>query len=277
MIKQGKKIRNFTMTVCAVLFAAAVCMVSFAASYEPYDPVPVTPAGEQTGTAGRLIVPSNVISKDAAGNTVVDSERLSIADMTVTDLKYENGVTTVEMVDAAKERYVIVVTPYLKKDTIVSSESRIEITERYNEIASALSITEYTPLVAPEAAKLGLDAAECYVADMFDMTFYHVVGTTYTEVHNHGEVRITLTDDVFEKFACLLHYNKGTWEVVTTVKHVESNEISFTINDFSPFAIVVNSKTPTAGLNSGVTSPQTGYSFFGELFARVRDLFERIF
>lgn len=121
----------------------------------------------------------------------------------------------------------------------------------YNQIAGSKDLTELNAALAKLAAEKGIDGTDLAVSDLFDI---HVTGCDYHD--EHVDFDVTLDAETLKHFVALLHMNKdGEWELVTDAKVVNNGEhLQFSVDSFSPFAIVVDT-----GADSG-DAPQTGDS-----------------
>lgn len=142
----------------------------------------------------------------------------------------------------------LIITPYSERDTL-SEEIRAQFEKAYNEIVAATDLTKLNADLAALAAKLNIRSADLAVSDLFDITY---IGC---DVHEgHGYFDITLKADTLDRFVGLLHLDGDNWELVEDAKVETVNgekHLTFSIDDFSPFAIVVNT-------DDGATPPQTG-------------------
>lgn len=156
-------------------------------------------------------------------------------------------------------------TSYADRNSL-SEDTRKMLEEAYNAVVNATDITSLSDALRELAEKLGIDAADLAVSDLFDISLN---GCDNHE--NHGAFDITLKTETLKNFVCLLHYYNGEWKVVTDTEVANNGTyLEFKEKDFSPFAIVVNTaagsassgNTTSDNTNSGNTSkvPQTGES-----------------
>ena len=135
----------------------------------------------------------------------------------------------------------IIVTPYSKRSTLPEKELK-EIEEAYADIKNASSVLQLESHLAQVAEKKKVDVSNLSVSDLFDVR---------ATVPGMGSATITLKSDRFEYFVALLHFADGKWEIVDDAKCNEDLELTFTVDDLSPFAVVVSNKNspPTGETN----------------------------
>ncbi len=139
----------------------------------------------------------------------------------------------------------VVVSSYSdKKDLPADVAATFE--KAYDDIAKTEDLTKLTPDLAKTAADKKVAAENLAVSDLFDI---HVDGTI--EEGKSAELEVTLDAATAEKFVALLHLNNSVWEVVDNAKVVDG-KLQFSVDSFSPFAIVVDTgaKTPETGDDS---------------------------
>ncbi len=121
----------------------------------------------------------------------------------------------------------------------------------YKSIENSDDITKLNAELAKIAANKNIAGADLAVSDLFDI---HVTGCDYHD--EHVDFDITLDADTLNRFVGLLHMNKdGVWELVTDAEVVNNGEhLKFSVDSFSPFAIVVDTSSGTS------VAPQTGHN-----------------
>lgn len=140
----------------------------------------------------------------------------------------------------------IVVTPYADRDEL-SEDKKEEIDGAYDEISENENLVDLCAPLAGVAESLGVDSLHLAVSDLFDISCYHEGDHDYC-----GTITITLSSETINHFVALLHRNEGSWEVVSNVTvDRDACTISFSLEKFSPFAIVVDSSAivPDTGDN----------------------------
>ncbi len=159
-----------------------------------------------------------------------------------------NPAPTVESFDPSDDDCTgrLVVTPYGDRDDL-SYTLRAAFEKAYNDIVSAGNLTTLNSALAAIVAEKNIDPANLAVSDLFDI---HVTDCDYHD--GHMDFDIVLDADTLSHFVALLHMNKnGVWELVTDAEVINNGEhLKFSVDSFSPFAIVVDmsagaSNTPT--------------------------------
>lgn len=153
----------------------------------------------------------------------------------------------------------LVVTPYGDKHDL-SDALRAMFEKAYNEIVNSGDLTKLNADFAKLVADRNLTADKLAVGDLFDI---HVSGCDYHD--EHVDFDITLDVDTLSHFVGLLHMNKdGVWELVTDAEVINNGEhLKFSVDSFSPFAIVVDTSSVTPD------SPQTGDNSMIHIYAIV--------
>ena len=129
----------------------------------------------------------------------------------------------------------LVITPYIHRDTL-DAEGLSEIEDAYATIAANPNLSKLTKDLTAKAEALGIPVTALAVSDLFDIS---TKDCEPDEHEDHGQFHITLSLDTAKSFVALIHYMDGEWTVVDNAK-VEGTELTFSVEDFSPFAIVVN-------------------------------------
>ncbi len=136
--------------------------------------------------------------------------------------------------------FKIKITPFKDVETL-ASPAKEDLYSAYDEIKASTDLTKLAAELDAVAKKLNVKTEDLAVADLFDIS---------ANTEQHGEVKIKLRSDNAKNFVAVLHRYNGKWTVVDGAK-VENAVLSFSVDDFSPFAIVVNtSGTPQTGDNS---------------------------
>ncbi len=142
------------------------------------------------------------------------------------------------------------IVPYSQRNTLDAAD-KTDLETVYGMIKNALNASELNADLEALIQKSGIDASDVAVSDLFDMSY---VGCAHEEHANHGYFTVNLKADSFNSFVGLLHYNAdGQLELVKDVT-VKDGVLTAKINDFSPFAVVVNTKaqTPPTGDSSNL-------------------------
>ena len=142
----------------------------------------------------------------------------------------------------------ILITAYADREKL-PEEVRTKLEESYNEIMENADLSALNEELEKIAKDNGVKVTDFAVSDMFDIT------ATDCETHDeHGHFYIVLKADTLKNFVCLLHYFNGEWHIVPDAEVTQNGEhLEFTAEEFSPFAIVVNT-----GVQSG-DEPQNNF------------------
>ncbi len=125
----------------------------------------------------------------------------------------------------------------------------------YTEIKNSENIAELCNELKDIAKELGIPELNLAVSDLFDVRY-----EPCEEHKDHGYFDIVLKAETLKNFVALLHYTTDGWEVIDNARVEEVDgewHLYFSVKDFSPFAIVVNSATvvenmPNTGDNNNV-------------------------
>lgn len=142
----------------------------------------------------------------------------------------------------------LVITPYGDRHDL-SDTLRTMLEKAYNEIVDSDDLTKLNAELANVAAEKNIEGKNLAVSDLFDI---HVTGCDYHD--EHVDFDIALAADTLDHFVGLLHMNKnGEWELVADARVTNNSEhLEFSVDSFSPFAIVVDTTV------DGGDAPQTG-------------------
>lgn len=129
----------------------------------------------------------------------------------------------------------VIVTAYANRH-LLPDDVRAELEAAYKLIVESRVTGALDPVLKDFADALGVNISDLAVSDLFDV---RAVGCDAHE--NHGHFDITLKADTLKDFVCLLHFYNGEIRVVKDAKVTQNGEhLEFTEDEFSPFAIVVN-------------------------------------
>ena len=150
----------------------------------------------------------------------------------------------------------LVITPYVNRSTL-PEDLKLLIEYAYSTIAGTNDLTTLNAALAALATEMGIDTTNLAVSDLFDI---HVVGCDSHDTHKGHE--IVLGADTLDKFVGLLHMNKdGVWEFVSGAEVInDGKSLSFSVDDFSPFAIVVDTSSSSDEPGTGDSSMILLYS-----------------
>ena len=134
----------------------------------------------------------------------------------------------------------LIVVSYAARHQLADAD-RIKLERAYNDIVSATDITALNANLAKIAQQKGIAATDLVVSDLFDLM------ATNCEGHDisHGEFTVTLSAETLKGFVGLIHYNGEAWTLVQPAR-VEGDNLIFTVDSFSPFAIVVDANMAAA-------------------------------
>ena len=137
----------------------------------------------------------------------------------------------------------LVITAYSERESL-DADSKALLESAYASIVDANDLTELNADLAKFVSNKNTDTSTLAVSDLFDAS---VVGCNNHE--NHAGFNVILKADTLDNFVSLLHMNKnGEWEIVKNAKVSQDGEtIEFTVDSFSPFAIVVDIADYVAG------------------------------
>ena len=130
----------------------------------------------------------------------------------------------------------VVVTPYSERDTL-EEEKEEDMNEAYDEIAANKNLSGLCSELSSVAAAKNIPVSRLAVSDLFDISAYHNGDHDFC-----GSITVKVGTEALRNFVALLHRDAdGTWEVVPgVIVNVEEGTITFSADDFSPYAIVVD-------------------------------------
>lgn len=119
----------------------------------------------------------------------------------------------------------------------IAEETREKMEEAYDQIVGAADLTQLCADLAAAADALGVPHNALAVSDLFDISWY---GCDDHRDHN-GVFEIQIQPEALDNFVALLHYYNGEWVLVSDAAVIGDGDIlSFTAEELSPFAIIVN-------------------------------------
>lgn len=149
---------------------------------------------------------------------------------------------------------IIKLTSYIKRSEL-PTELKEALEKAYESIVNTDDVSTLAAEIAKLAADKNIDTKKLAVSDLFDIHYENC-----TDHASHGAFTITIKPETVKGFFCLLHYNDGKWEVVSNAT-VDGENITFTIDDFSPFAIVLDTNLTTDPTPTGDSSNIVLYVF----------------
>lgn len=150
-------------------------------------------------------------------------------------------------------------TPYADRATLPDDGEKMD--EAYDIVYSAPDLTALNDGLAAKASDLGIKASDLAVSDLFDLSLIYEAGGFVLDeelLAQYMPVTASVKADLLDSFVALLHYRNGKFELVDNA-HVENGNLVFTVDNLSPFAIIVD-RNGNQGGNGGsdAPSPDTG-------------------
>ena len=130
----------------------------------------------------------------------------------------------------------LVITPYADRADLPETLQQM-MAKAFQMIVECDDLTKLNEDLKALAAELNIPGDKLAVSELFDI---HMEGCDYHEEHKHFD--ITLSAESLEHFVGLLHMRQdGEFELVADaeVTH-DGDHLEFTVESFSPFAIVVD-------------------------------------
>ncbi len=151
----------------------------------------------------------------------------------------------------------VVITPYSERETL-GEEKEEDMDDAYDEIAANKNLSGLCSELSSIAASKNIPVSRLAISDLFDISTYH-----YGDHDFCGSVTIKVGAETLKNFVALLHRDiDGTWEVVPdVVVNVQEGTITFSADEFSPYAVVVDT-----GVND---IPDTGANIYIPAIAMV--------
>lgn len=147
----------------------------------------------------------------------------------------------------------IVITSFAEREELAETQKEA-LTQAYNKIVEAKDVTEVAPKLAEKVTALGVKKEDVAVSNIFDINVEDNEGNT---IEDHGKLSITLSTEALEKFVALLHFKNNEWTVVEGAE-VKDGKITFSVDDLSPFAIVVEAASESTGTADVTTGTESG-------------------
>lgn len=136
----------------------------------------------------------------------------------------------------------IIVTPYNERETL-DEDKEEDLNEAYDDIAENEDLSNMCPELGSVADSKNIPVSRLAVSDLFDVSAYHNGDHDYC-----GTITITLSAETLRSFVALIHRNsEGVWNVVPDViVNLDESTITFSAQDFSPYAVVVDKAADSA-------------------------------
>jgi hypothetical protein len=130
--------------------------------------------------------------------------------------------------------YDLAITPYEDRADL-ADEAQQEIEKAYEDIKANADLTKMVADLAKVAEDKKIEKENLAVSQLFDISEEDCASHT----DGHGTVTIHLTADL-KNFVALLHKTDAGWVVVNSAKVTGADTVSFSVDELSPFAIVVD-------------------------------------
>ena len=123
----------------------------------------------------------------------------------------------------------------------LSAEAQQALAAAFDSILNATDLTTLNADLAKLAKELNIAGTDLAVSDLFDIS-YQEEG----DHSGHGAFTVTLNADTLNNFVAFLHYENGQWVLVKDAKVTDGDKLTFTVDTFSPFAVIVNTNPGAA-------------------------------
>lgn len=130
--------------------------------------------------------------------------------------------------------YDLAITPYEDRADL-TPEAKQEIEKAYEDVKANADLTKLVPDLTKVAEDKKIEKENLAVSQLFDISEEDCASHT----DGHGIVTIHLTADL-KNFVALLHKTDAGWVVVNSAKVTGADTVSFSVDELSPFAIVVD-------------------------------------
>lgn len=129
----------------------------------------------------------------------------------------------------------IILTSYVDRN-LLPDNLKTMIENAYKYIVNSDKVSDLNSDLEELAKSKGIDLDKLAVSDLFDL---RVVGC---DEDHHIDMNITLSADTLSHFVGLLHMKKdGEFELISNATVINNGEqLRFTVDELSPFAIVIN-------------------------------------
>ena len=154
--------------------------------------------------------------------------------------------------EETNDKYELIVTPYMYKDSIDFEESKKIIEKAYGKILDCNKITDLCPDIEPIAISMGVGPDSLVVRDLFDITAYEPGSTKpYERNANDEPYEFTLKVDSLKNFVCLIVYYDNAWHIVDDVEKIDNNTLKVITSELSPFALITATNLRYEGFAKG--------------------------
>lgn len=166
------------------------------------------------------------------------------------------GIAAPKLVNATNENLdclaELVIESYDNRASL-GEASLAKMNAAYKSIKETDDLSTLNADLAAIAEKYNIPSTALAVSDLFDIS--HVGCANHA---NCGAFTITIRPNTVENFVALMHFNGTSWELVETT--VVDGCLTFTVSDFSPFAIIAHDGTGEAPLSSAAVAGIAGGS-----------------
>lgn len=145
--------------------------------------------------------------------------------------------------------YDLTITPYEERADL-SAEAKQEIEKAYEDVKANDDLTKMVADLTKVAEEKKIEGKNLAVSQLFDISEEECVAHA-----DHGTVTIHLNADL-KNFVALLHKTDAGWVVVKSAQVVDAETIKFSVDELSPFAIVVDAtqeNNASTGDNANLT------------------------
>ncbi len=132
--------------------------------------------------------------------------------------------------DPPIEGGALILTSYHNRASL-PPELQIMMENAANSIRNADHVLDLAPGIEAMARAAGVvNMDDLAVSELFDLR---------ATVDDWGTATVTIHSRRFEPFVCLLHYTSNGWVIVDKCRE-DHETMTFTVTEFSPFAVVIN-------------------------------------
>ena len=135
------------------------------------------------------------------------------------------------------------VVAYAERNTL-NAQEKTKIEAAYQDIASTNDLGTLGYDVKALANSLNYSSNQLFVSDLFAISY------AGCDVHEDHEFVVTIEPDSTKNYVGVLRYANGVWVLVDDAV-CENGEITFSMEDPSPFAIMVHDGSASAGAQTG--------------------------
>ncbi len=191
-----------------------------------------------------VMVVTMAVAAQAADNAFIISPSLKPAPSLIS---FQNQVE-----DCISE---IIIIAYANRHNL-PDDVRELIENAYNTLANTNDVGTLNSGLKALADKYNVSTSDFAISDLFDISM-----TDCDSHEEHGSFDLVIAPESLKNFVCLLHYYDGKWNIVEDAEVTNNGEhLKFSADEFSPFAIVVNTKDAEAPGKPGDRSNTAVYA-----------------